>query len=151
MSIKVARITSRGRFKNGSLTMDAAIECALTADNYSPINIKILNQFKKQVARNNNLFTKNSFELKSVKDHSQVYSSTTSCSLRLIAIAISREIGMDRISIKMENMTSRGRFNRGSMTMGKVIGCDFNADNYSTYKHKKVKNLFKKQVGNNNN
>ena len=31
----VERITSKGRFSKGSLTMDAAIECASTVDNYS--------------------------------------------------------------------------------------------------------------------
>ena len=31
----VERITSRGRFREGSLTLGTAIECDLTADNYS--------------------------------------------------------------------------------------------------------------------
>ncbi|GAH59495.1 unnamed protein product, partial [marine sediment metagenome] len=39
-----------------------------------------------------------------------------------------RETGKDRMSIKVEKATSRGRFKRDSLTMGVVIGCDFTAD-----------------------
>ena len=51
-----------------------------------------------------------------------------------------RKTGTERIIIKVESMISRGRFSKGSLIMGAVIGCDFTADNYSTHKHEKVKN-----------
>jgi len=37
MSIKMESMISKGRFRKGSLTMDAGIECPLTADNYLSI------------------------------------------------------------------------------------------------------------------
>jgi len=42
MSMKVERITSRGRFSKGSLTMDAAIECTLTVGDRLDRSINLL-------------------------------------------------------------------------------------------------------------
>ena len=89
------------------------------------------------------LFTENSLELKSVKNHCQVYSGTTSCSLRLMAKAMGRETGKDRMIMTEERITSRGRFSKGSLTMDAAIECTLSADNYSTYKHEKAKSRFK--------
>jgi len=54
-----------------------------------------------------------------------------------------RETGKDKMSIKAERITSRGRFSRGSLTMSTVIESALSTGNYSTHKHKKVKNRFK--------
>jgi len=50
-----------------------------------------------------------------------------------------RETGKDRMSMKAERNTSRGRFKRGSLTMGVAIECDLSADNYLTHKHEKLR------------
>jgi len=68
-----------------------------------------------------------------------------------MAKAKGRETGKDRISMKIDRNTSRGRFKKGSLTMDAAIECALTADNYSTHKHEKVKNRFRKQVGSNNN
>lgn len=62
-----------------------------------------------------------------------------------------RETGKDKISMKAERMTSRGRFKKGSLAMGASIEYALTANNYSTRKHEKLKNRFKKQAGSNNN
>jgi len=69
----------------------------------------------------------------------------------LIAKAMGREIGKDKMIMKKESITSRGRFRNGSLTMGASIEYALTADNYSTHKHEKAKNRFRKQVVSNNN
>ena len=48
---------------------------------------------------------------------------TISCSLRLIAKAMGRETGKDRMSIKADRITSKGRLRKGFLTMGAAIEC----------------------------
>ena len=59
-----------------------------------------------------------------------------------MAMAIGRKTGTDRISIEVERIISRGRFNKGSLPMGAGIECSLTADNYSIHKHEKIKNRF---------
>lgn len=68
-----------------------------------------------------------------------------------MAKAKGRKTGKERMSMKAERTTSKGRFKKGSLTMDAAIECALTADNYSTHKHEKVKNRFRKQVGSNNN
>jgi len=57
----------------------------------------------------------------------------------LIAKAMSRETGKDRMIMAVERITSKGRFSKGSLTMDAAIECASTVDNYSTHKHEKVK------------
>ena len=52
--------------------------------------------------------------------------------------------------MEAERITSKGRFSRGSLTMGAAIESALSTDNSSTHKHEKVNNRFKKQLRSNN-